>query len=134
MGQRAAAAAAVVTILAVALGIRVLASGGGIFDSSGALAQYSGTVLYAAMIYAGIFVLAPGMRPWLAAALALGFCWAVELLQLTGLPAELSARSTLTRLALGVHFDPADLAWYAAGVLPVAAAHQWLIGRGRPRS
>ena len=54
---------------------------GGIFDSSGALAQYSGTVLYAAMIYAGILVLAlPGAA--LAAVLAVGaaFLIAVGLL------------------------------------------------------
>nr|BFE73685.1 hypothetical protein GCM10020092_069860 [Actinoplanes digitatis] len=44
--------------LALALGIRV-AAGGGVLDSSGALAQYSGTVLYASMIYAGVFLVVP---------------------------------------------------------------------------
>jgi hypothetical protein len=44
---RLAALAAGIGFLGVALGIRVLASTGGVLDSSGALAQYSGTALYA---------------------------------------------------------------------------------------
>jgi hypothetical protein len=54
---------------------------------------------------------------------AIAFCWLVELLQLTGWPAELSERSVLARLALGVQFDASDLFWYVAGVLPLALIH-----------
>lgn len=97
----------------------------------GAFAQHSGTALYASMIYAGVFLLAPRATPWTAAAAALAFCWLVESLQLTGLPAELSERSVAARLVLGVQFDPLDLAWYAAGVLPLAALHAALAGRSR---
>jgi Protein of unknown function (DUF2809) len=124
---RLGALAAAGGFLAVALGIRVLAGRGGVLDSSGALAQYSGTALYAAMIYAGVFLLVPGAKPWAAGAAAIAFCWLVELFQLTGLPAELSERSLVARLVLGVQFDARDLAWYAVGVLPLAVLHAALL-------
>jgi hypothetical protein len=119
---RSIALVAVAGFLAVALGIRA-AGGQGALDSSGALAQYSGTVLYASMIYSGVFVLAPSAGPLRAGAAAILFCWFVEFLQLTGLPAYLSERSLVARLVLGVQFDPGDLAWYPVGVLPLVAAH-----------
>ncbi|MFG1608515.1 DUF2809 domain-containing protein [Actinoplanes sp. NPDC049265] len=122
--RRLTALAAVAACLAAALGIRLLA-GTSVLDSAGTLAQYSGTALYASMIYAGLFVLAPALRPAMAAAVAIAFCWAVELFQLTGVPAGLSAHSVLARLALGVAFDPADLLWYPVGVLPLLAAHAY---------
>ncbi|MEV6306347.1 DUF2809 domain-containing protein [Actinoplanes sp. NPDC051861] len=120
---RGAALAAVAGFLGLALGIRLLVSDGGILDGSGALAQNSGTALYASMIYAGVFVLVPTVRPAVAGAAAICFCWTIELLQLTGVPATLSSHSLLARLALGVTFDPEDLLWYVVGVLPLAALH-----------
>jgi hypothetical protein len=126
--ERGIALAAVVAALALALGIRV-ASDTSVLDSSGAPAQYSGTALYAAMVYAGIFVLLPGSRPEVAGAVALGFCWAVELFQLTGVPAELSARSWLARMALGVAFDATDLLWYAIGIVPLVLLHRIIRSR-----
>nr|WP_296072795.1 DUF2809 domain-containing protein [uncultured Actinoplanes sp.] len=133
MRTRAIALACVLFVLGLALAVRVL-SGQGVLDSSGALPQYSGTALYAAMIYAGLFVLFPRASPPVAAAAALLFCWLVELSQLTGIPAELSSRSVLARLALGVAFDPADLLWYAVGVLPPAAVHTYVSRGAVPRT
>jgi hypothetical protein len=109
--------------LAVALGIRVLASDDGVLDSSGAVAQYSGTALYASMVYAGAFLVAPHLRPLVAGVAAIVFCWLVELFQLTGLPAEWSEHSLVARLVLGRQFDPVDLLWYAVGVLPLVVLH-----------
>lgn len=129
---RLIAVAGAAVLLAVALGIRLVVSRGGILDGSGALAQYSGTALYAATVYAGVFVLAPRARPWAAGAVAIGFCWAVEFFQLTGVPAALSARSVLARLALGEKFDPTDLAWYVIGVGPLAVLHE-IVSRRRGR-
>ena len=108
--RRLVAAAAVVMILVLALGIRAV--------DDGALEQYSGTVLYASMIYAGLFVLWPA-PPVPAGVQAVGFCWAMELLQLTALPAALSARSSLARLVFGRQFDWVDVAWYPVGVVPL---------------
>ncbi|MEV0810475.1 DUF2809 domain-containing protein [Micromonospora sp. NPDC050200] len=97
----------------------------------GALRQYSGTALYASMVWAGVLFVRPRMAPVLAGMTAVGFCWLVECAQLTGVPAELSARSMAARLALGVQFDPVDLAWYPVGVLPLVALHRLLRGRLR---
>jgi hypothetical protein len=115
MRARLAAVVAVALILGLAFGIRAL--------NDGRLEQYSGTALYASMIYAGIFVLWPSSTPVRAGTGAIGFCWAVEFFQLTGIPAALSARSLLARLALGVHFDWVDLAWYPVGVVPLVILH-----------
>ncbi|WP_407566734.1 DUF2809 domain-containing protein [Polymorphospora sp. A560] len=116
--------AAAALVLVVALGIRAL--------SDGALEQHSGTALYASMVYAGVLFLWPRLGPLPAGAVAVGFCWLVEFFQLTGIPAALSARSLLARLALGVQFDPTDLAWYPVGVVPLVALH-WLL-RARSRA
>jgi hypothetical protein len=112
---RWAAVAAVALILGLAFGIRAW--------HDGPVEQYSGTALYASMIYAGVFVLWPLMPAVRAGLVAVGFCWAMELFQLTGIPAALSARSLLARLALGVQFDGVDLAWYPVGVVPLVVLH-----------
>jgi uncharacterized protein DUF2809 len=118
---RLLALGAVALILGLGLGIRAV--------SDGWLAQHSGTVLYAAMIYAGLFALWPRLSPLWAGALAIGFCWAVEFFQLTGVPASLSERSLLARLVLGARFDWTDIAWYPVGVVPLVALH--LLTRAR---
>jgi hypothetical protein len=69
-----------------------------------------------------------------AGAVALGVCWAVELAQLSPVPAALSARSTLARLVLGSRFNVADLIWYAIGIAGMVAAHgtaRWIRSRGQ---
>jgi hypothetical protein len=107
--------------VAVAYTIRV----DGLLTSGGPLAQHSGTALYATMVYAGVVFLWPRMFPPLAGGIAIAFCWLVEAFQLTGVPAALSARSLLARLALGVQFDLTDVAWYPVGVVPLVALHYW---------
>ena len=47
-------------------------------------------------------------------------------IQLTGIPAELSTQSLLSRLVLGVQFDRTDLLWYPAGIVPLVVLH-WLL-------
>jgi hypothetical protein len=101
--------------LAVAFAIRAV--------DDGALRQYSGTALYASMIYAGVFLIRPRTTPLVAGAAAIAFCWAMETLQLTSVPAELSSHSLLARYVFGVKFDPVDLAWYPVGVVPLVLVH-----------
>jgi hypothetical protein len=115
--------AAAALFLAVALTIRV-------FDD-GALRQYSGTALYASMVWAGVLLLRPRLAPVPVGVVAVVFCWAVECAQLTGVPAALSARSLLARLVLGVQFDPVDLAWYPVGVVPLVLLHHLVSDRVR---
>ncbi|MEU2663658.1 DUF2809 domain-containing protein [Micromonospora sp. NPDC007220] len=117
--------AAAVLFVLVALVVRAAAGGG--------LEQHSGTVLYACVVWAGVLFLRPRLSPPVAGAVAVAFCWAVELSQLTGVPAALSARSPLARLALGAQFDPVDLAWYPVGVLPLVAVHRIVAARARRR-
>ena len=112
---RAVAAVSGVCVLALAFGIRAVADG--------PLEQHSGTALYASLVYAIVVFLRPGLRPAIAAVVAVGFCWAVEAAQLTGVPAALSARSIVARLVLGVAFDPVDLFWYPVGALVFMVLH-----------
>ncbi|MGW5509162.1 ribosomal maturation YjgA family protein [Streptomyces albogriseolus] len=115
----AAAAAALVTVGA-GLGLRAVATGG--------VAKYGGDALYTLLILTLVVLLAPRTTPARAAGLALAVNWAVELLQLTGLPADLTARSTAARLVLGSTFNAPDLFWYAVG-----ACAGWLVLRGVTR-
>ncbi|MEL5957264.1 DUF2809 domain-containing protein [Streptomyces sp. CLV115] len=101
-----AAGAAVLTVLA-GLGVRAF--------TDGDLAKYAGDALYTVLVCALVAVIAPGARPVVRAGAALAFSWAVELLQLTGVPADLSRHSTVARLVLGSTFNAPDLFWYAVG-------------------
>jgi len=101
--------------------------------ASGAVAQHSGTALYAALVYSGVLLVWPRVRPWVIGALAAGFCWLVELTQLTGVPARLAQESVLFRLVLGAQFDPVDLVWYPVGVVPICIVH-WLLPTRPPSS
>ncbi|WP_436527337.1 DUF2809 domain-containing protein [Actinoplanes sp. HUAS TT8] len=114
-----AALAAAVGCVLLAFGIRILT--GSPLLSTGLVEQASGTALYAAAVFCGVIVLWPRMPVRWVALITAGYCWAVEFLQLTGVPAELSARSVVARLVLGVSFDPSDLAWYLVGVAVPAA-------------
>jgi hypothetical protein len=99
-------------------------------QTSGFFAKYAGVALYAALIYAIVVFVAPRAAPVRVGAFALGICWAVELAQLTPVPAALSARSTLARLVLGATFSPADLVAYAVGIVLILSLHRWT--RRRP--
>ena len=80
-----------------------------------------GDALWAAMVVWWAGALAPGLRPPARAALALGFCYAVEAGQLYHAPWLDAVRSTRPgHLVLGSGFDPRDLAAYALGVLAAA--------------
>jgi hypothetical protein len=114
----------VAVVLAAAFTIRAVAGGG--------LEQFSGTALYGSAVYAMVVFLWPRLHPAVAGVIAIGFCELVEVAQLTGVPAALSQRSMLARLALGVQFDAVDLAWYPVGVVPLAALH-WQLRRRRLR-
>ena len=95
---------AVPVVLALGLGVRAF--------TDGDFAKYAGVALYTTLIYA---FLSFWLRPLWAAVTATGISWAVEFFQLTGIPADLSAHSTLAHLVLGSTFNTPDLFWYAAG-------------------
>ncbi|MFD0560688.1 DUF2809 domain-containing protein [Kitasatospora saccharophila] len=94
-----------------------------------------GGALYTALLHTVLMAAAPRLGPWTAAGTALAASWAVELFQVTGLPADLGEHSRLGRLVLGTTFDPSDLLGYALGAAAVLAAHHALRRRacGRTR-
>ncbi|MFE1257417.1 ribosomal maturation YjgA family protein [Streptomyces fungicidicus] len=104
---RLAAAVAALLTVGAGLGLRATASGD--------VAKYGGDALYTLLLVALAVVVAPRLTPSRAAAVALAVSWAVGFSQLTGLPAELSRRSTVARLVLGSTFNAPDLLWYAVG-------------------
>jgi hypothetical protein len=105
-------------IATVAAGLAVRAWTGGAF------AKYAGVALYATAAYAAVLVMWPTMRLWVTAAIALGWSWAVELFQLTPVPADWSARGGLARLVWGTTFSAADLAVYPIGVVLAYLCHR----------
>ncbi|MFJ6849233.1 DUF2809 domain-containing protein [Streptomyces sp. NPDC091271] len=124
---RAAAAAAALVTVAAGLGVRSAASGD--------VAKYAGDALYTVLIHALVVLLVPRVRPLTAAGAALAFSWAVELAQLTGVPAGLAQRSAVARLVLGSTFNAPDLLWYGVGAALAWAVHSLLpSGRSLARS
>lgn len=89
--------------------------------SAGAFSDISGDALYALAAYLGIIVLAPRWPPLLVGGVALAWCVAVELLQLTGLPLRAGAVFAPAQLLLGTGFDPRDLVVYAVAVVVAVA-------------
>ncbi|MEU0376643.1 DUF2809 domain-containing protein [Streptomyces cyaneofuscatus] len=120
VSPRVVAAGAAVVTVAAGLGVRAA--------SDGAVAKYAGSALYTVLLCALVALCAPRARPVAVAATALALSWAVELLQLTGVPAGLSARSAAARLVLGSTFNAPDLFWYAVG-----AAAAWAVQAGARR-
>ncbi|WP_405007838.1 DUF2809 domain-containing protein [Kitasatospora purpeofusca] len=112
---RGAAAVAAVLTVGSGLGVRTVAGG--------AAAKYAGDALYTVLLYALAVLVAPQLRPPVAAAWAAGLSWAVELFQLTGVPDDLARCSTLARLVLGSTFNPPDLLWYLVGAGLAALVH-----------
>ncbi|MER8186481.1 DUF2809 domain-containing protein [Kitasatospora sp. NPDC094015] len=93
----------------------------------GEWAKPAGDLLYTVLLQTLVVLAVPRLRPAAAAGLALAAGWAVEFFQLTGIPAELSARSGIARLVLGSTFNPPDLGWYAAGAALGLLVHAALV-------
>ncbi|QLD13236.1 DUF2809 domain-containing protein [Microbacterium oleivorans] len=77
-----------------------------------AASDIAGDALYALLVYLLVIAVAPRLRIRLAAAIGAAWCVAVELLQLTGLPASAGASFPPAMLVLGTVFDPRDLVVY----------------------
>lgn len=95
----------------------VLAGLGTARYGSGAGADALGDALYAALVTLLVGLAVPRWSLGTRAALAVALCWAVELAQLTGVPAAAADAWPPLRYLLGTTFVATDLLWYAAGVL-----------------
>lgn len=110
-GGRPWAASAAAGALVVAAGLGTARYG------SGPVADALGDALYAALVVLLVVLAVPRWSPAARAGLAVALCWAVELAQLTGLPAAAADAWPPLRYLLGTTFVATDLLWYAAGVL-----------------
>lgn len=106
--RRIALALAGIVTIALGLGIRAGVDAG--------WAGPAGDVLYATLMYLAIAFVLPRTGRWQVAAVALSVCWAIELFQTTGIPAQLAQVFPPVRLLLGTTFVPLDLLSYAIGV------------------
>lgn len=101
-------------VLVVALGLAVHGLG------SGRAADKAGDALYAAMVYLLLVVVRLRRPRWFPLAVALCWCFAVELLQLSDLPRRAAEVFPLSALVLGSGFDAWDLVAYVVGVVGCA--------------
>lgn len=102
------------------------------FLGAGLVADLSGGVLYAVLIYVLLVFVRPRAGYLSNAAIALAFCIAVELLQITTIPATLGAAFPPIQLVLGSTFAPLDLLAYLIGTA-LATGADALIGSIRSR-
>lgn len=103
------------------------------FGLDGLVADLAGGVAYTAFAYVLVALLLPDWAPIRVAAAALAFSFAIELFQLTGLPADLNAWFSPLRLVLGTSFAASDLAAYAVGAALAFAVDGWARARVRDR-
>lgn len=82
---------------------------------SGPIADRTGDALYSVMVYLVIAIAFPRASVVMVGVIALALCAAIEVFQLTGLPALWAQGFWPVRLVLGVGFDPGDLVAYALG-------------------
>lgn len=88
-----------------------------------------GDVLYAVAVYLVLAIAAPDWSPRRLGVATLLLCTAVELFQLTGIPAAHS-HSAIVRWLIGTHFSPQDLVCYLVGVLAIVGLDSlWRRGR-----
>ncbi|MFJ2620066.1 DUF2809 domain-containing protein [Glutamicibacter sp. NPDC087344] len=85
--------------------------------SHGLAADLSGGLLYAVLIYILFAILSPKRSPLIPAALAGLWCFGIEFLQLTNLPAQISTAFPAAHLIFGSSFAALDLLAYTAGIL-----------------
>jgi hypothetical protein len=123
-------------LIALLLLLCAIAAGVGIHYGapSGTVSDIAGDVLYAIAAYLAVVIVAPRLRPLTVGAIAAGWCVAVELFQLTGIPLALGAVFPPAMLVLGTVFDARDIALYlgtAAVVVSLDTALQRLARRTR---
>ncbi|GAA2071911.1 DUF2809 domain-containing protein [Microbacterium hatanonis] len=121
--RRMAAVIALAVVVAAGLVVHRLAP-------SSVATDVAGDALYAVAVYTGLVMLFASARPALLGALAVAWCVAVELFQLTGAPVALAAAFPPAALVLGTGFDARDLVVYPLAVV-VAAAVDTTVERRR---
>lgn len=101
-------------VAAAGLGVHAAAPDGFVSDATA-------DALYAVLIFLIVAFLAPRWPSWAPGAIALAWCVAVELFQLTGVPERWGIAFRPLMLVFGTVFSWWDLAAYAVGIVVVAA-------------
>lgn len=122
--RRLTSAGALGLVVATGLAVHLLAP-----DS--AASDIAGDALYAVAVYLFVVVLAPRVRSLAAGLVAGGWCVAVELFQLTGVPLTAGAAFPPAMLVLGTVFDARDLVVYLVAIAAVTATDAALRARTR---
>ncbi|MEN0085343.1 MAG: DUF2809 domain-containing protein [Leifsonia sp.] len=81
---------------------------------------FVGDALYAVLIYTIVAAVAVRARPAVVATVATAICAAVEVFQLTGVPAALAQTVPVAALVLGTTFQWSDLLAYLLGAVAAA--------------
>ena len=122
--QRTAYIGAGLAIIVTGVASRVFRSGLPAID------KYLGDALYAALVYILLGIVRPNAKAGPKALLALAIMLAIELFQLTRIPAQLARSGQLTlkliAIGLGTSWSWYDLLAYAAGILSVYLLDRWL--------
>jgi len=119
--RRSRLALAALLVIAAGLAVRALGSGPGL----DAIAKPAGDALYAVLVVVLVAFIRPTARTWAVATTAWAVCAAIELGQLTGVPAHLTEAWSPARLVLGTTFHAPDLVAYAIGVALAAGVDAW---------
>jgi len=125
-------ALAVAALATVATGLAVRSAGSAGLPQS--VSGPAGDALYAVLVYVLVGALAVRVRPWALAAVAWALSAAVELAQLTGVPAAVVALWDPARWVLGTTFHAPDLASYAVGAVLAALVDTAVARRRRQRA
>ncbi len=86
----------------------------------GEVGGFAGDALYAVLVFLLVSLVVPRAPLLPTAGAALAFCWAIELLQLTPLPAALARTVPGASLVFGSTFQALDLVAYVIGVAAAA--------------
>ncbi|WP_298454894.1 DUF2809 domain-containing protein [uncultured Cellulomonas sp.] len=127
--RRRRVATALAAVPVVASGLAVHTVGGRLDGAGAAVADGLGDALFAALVVALAAVCRPAGRPWQLGLTGLAVCTALELAQLTGVPAALAERWWPARLVLGTTFHAPDLVAYLAGAA-AAGGVLWCTSHG----
>jgi len=105
--------------------------------TDGAAWTFVGDALYAALLYVVVAAIAPRASARTVALLAFAACAAVEVFQLSGIPAQLAQTLPAAALVLGTTFQWTDLLAYAlgaaaAGMVDVVSRREAGSSRGAP--
>jgi D-alanyl-D-alanine carboxypeptidase len=121
-------------LLLVVAGAVVLAGLGARALLPATLGGPAGDALYATLVVVLVALVRPGAPAWVTATVGFAVCVAVELFQLTGVPAALADAWPPLRLALGTTFAAIDLVRYAVGALVGGAVCALVVTRARRSS